>query len=1114
MAWDNEDADPREEEFDAILAEYMQQADLGQGADRDGFVARYPEFAERLRQFFANVDALGTDPHSATLSAVPDQPARKFLSKMALSKLDRNEREGGPPPSTTETAESVGGRYRILEFLAQGGLGRVLVAEDGELGRKVAVKEIKPKFADDAVCQQRFVLEAEITGGLEHPGIVPVYSLGNHPDGRPYYAMRLIYGETLRAAADAFHQQFSQAPNSSWPIVELHQLLRRFIDVCHAVQYAHSRGVIHRDLKPANVMLGKFGETLLVDWGLAKVVGRTDALGDLAEQTLRPRGSGSGSGSQATAQGSTIGTPAYMSPEQAAGDPDQIGPASDVYGLGATLYYVLTGQVPFAGKTLKSILAKVERGEFPQPRQVRALCPAALEAICLKAMALSPTDRYPAAKSLIQDLERWIADEPVSAYQETRSERLARWMRRHRTGVQAAVAILVSVALISSAAMVVVTRAWQNEKVAREAADESRAQEMAAREAADASRAEAVQRYRQAREAVDRWSTGAGHELGYYPGMQKTRLRLLEQAVADYEALAHTQSDDYNPELELERGRTYNRLGHLRLSMKDVYGAIQAYETAQQIFTAAAGRQPDDPECQVDLADTRTNLGLVAFGAFDDEAAGREYSAAIELLERLLERVPDDARARGSLATALLNRGELLGELGQLDKAEQDLRTAINLGSQLGKEKHASTGSLVTAVDAKALLGRVRGYRGQFTEALQTLNEAVADAGRLVEREPGKVEYWKTRAGALIELARQLGHVGRWSEEAEAYQRAAADYGTLADLLPGAPAFVANRALTLVDLAALRYRLGQLTLAEQQLVEAEGLLVTLLEKEPEDSWSLVERSAYCRDLQGEILRDRGRAEESKQYLSEALELYERLLAVAAASGSEVALQARESVAVCRSHLAQTLHLLGELPEAEQQFRTAIEALNEILASTSERLPLTRHRLAFVHQYYGNLLEAQAKSEDALQHWQAARQLWTELAASPDAAAEHRYALAWFLANVPAEGLRDGDKAVILAKSLTTDAPENPVYWNCLGAALCRTGRWQPAAEALERAIRMRSEDDGRDWFYLAIARWHTGDQSGARDAYRRAAAWRAETMPGNQEAQRLEREVAELLEEE
>jgi len=297
------------------------------------------------------------------------QYARELFATLAgQGRLAEPAADGGQT-SAAEAPRVAGGRFRILEFLAQGGLGRVMTAEDVELGRTVAVKEIKPHYADDAVCRQRFVMEAEITGGLEHPGIVPVYGRGSYPDGRPYYAMRLICGDTLRAAVDRFHQQAAQAPVQPWPIVELHQLLRRFIDVCHAVQYAHSRGVIHRDLKPANVMLGKYGETLVVDWGLARVVGRADAVKDPAEQTLRLR---SGSGSGATELGSTVGTPAFMSPEQAAGDVDQVGPASDVYGLGATLYYLLTGQVPFTDKTTQGVLEKVKRGDFPRPWQVRA----------------------------------------------------------------------------------------------------------------------------------------------------------------------------------------------------------------------------------------------------------------------------------------------------------------------------------------------------------------------------------------------------------------------------------------------------------------------------------------------------------------------------------------------------------------------------------------------------------------------------------------------------------------------------------------------------------------------------------------------------------------------
>ena len=215
----------------------------------------------------------------------------------------------------------------------RGGLGEVFVTLDVELHREVALKQILEKHADNPVSRQRFVAEAEITGGLEHPGVVPVYGLGTYGGGRPYYAMRFIKGESLKEAIERFHagrphpvpfprraggRRPGEGPSRN---LELRKLLRRFLDVCNAVDYAHSRGVIHRDIKPANIILGKHGETLVVDWGLAKSVGRADP--SVGEQTIAP----SSSGSSETLPGSALGTPAYMSPEQAGGDLDRLGAA-------------------------------------------------------------------------------------------------------------------------------------------------------------------------------------------------------------------------------------------------------------------------------------------------------------------------------------------------------------------------------------------------------------------------------------------------------------------------------------------------------------------------------------------------------------------------------------------------------------------------------------------------------------------------------------------------------------------------------------------------------------------------------------------------------------------
>jgi serine/threonine protein kinase len=332
-------------------------------------------------------------------------------------------------PQKERPTPVTGLRFRILRPHARGGLGEVFVAEDGELHREVALKEIQNQHADQPASRDRFLLEAEITGGLEHPGIVPVYSLGCYADGRPFYAMRFIKGDSLAEAIERFHAAESPKQNTGERLVALRGLLRRFLDVCNAIAYAHSRGVLHRDLKPSNIMLGKYGETLVVDWGLAKATGNTTPPNDQPEQPLQPYSDG---GSTPTLVGSAIGTAAYMSPEQAAGRLNQLGPASDVYSLGATLYHLLTNKTPFEGNDVGDILRRVQQENPLPPNRVKSGVPTALSSVCLKAMSLSPQDRYSSAIEMASDIECWLADEAVSAHKESIWQKVTRWSRHHQ----------------------------------------------------------------------------------------------------------------------------------------------------------------------------------------------------------------------------------------------------------------------------------------------------------------------------------------------------------------------------------------------------------------------------------------------------------------------------------------------------------------------------------------------------------------------------------------------------------------------------------------------------------------------------------------------------------
>jgi serine/threonine protein kinase len=313
-------------------------------------------------------------------------------------------------------------KYRLLEELGHGGMGTVYLAEDKVLGRRVALKVIATAAARPGAAE-RIWNEARVLARLEHPGIVPVHDAGALPDGRIFYAMKRVDGKRLDELA---------------PGLPLPERLRAFQRICEAVAFAHARGVVHRDLKPENVMVGPFGEVLVMDWGVAKALGGAGG--------ARPEAAGPVVAA-ATAEGAVVGTLAYMAPEQAAGAAD-VGPPADVYALGAILYFLLTGRAPFGGPTAERRARADARAAPEPPSRIRPELAPGLEAIVLRAMAVEPAGRYASAEDLSADVARFLDGDRVLAHREGLIGQARRLFTRYRTPILIVVAYLVMRAVL------------------------------------------------------------------------------------------------------------------------------------------------------------------------------------------------------------------------------------------------------------------------------------------------------------------------------------------------------------------------------------------------------------------------------------------------------------------------------------------------------------------------------------------------------------------------------------------------------------------------------------------------------------------------------------------
>ncbi|QDU98706.1 serine/threonine-protein kinase [Lignipirellula cremea] len=893
---------------------------------------------------------------SQELLAIDDDELRSCAQAMAVLESSSplaeqhtlSEQDLPPDALQVGVSTSTGERFLVLRPHAKGGLGQVLIARDRELAREVALKEIQDKFADDEGSRQQFLLEAEITGSLEHPGVVPVYGLGRYPNGRPYYAMRFIQGESLRSAADRFHSAEGWSARPGERRVELRKLLNHFIDVCNVIEYAFSRNVLHRDLKPDNIMLGKYGETLVVDWGLAARIGPTAPI----RTSTRP-----------------VGTPAYMSPEQADMERDSLTIASDIYCLGATLYYLLTGSAPLTDRTWGEVLEKARQGKFRRPREVQPETPRSLEAICLKAMSLNPDDRYATPASLASDIEHWLADEPVAAFREPIWQSALRWGRRHRTLAATAAALLVTATAALGIGLVVVKQEQlrtegqrQTAVAARQMADRNAAEARVAQELAEAEARRADRQSALALSALKTMVFDLQIKLKDVPAAHRVRRDLLHTAIdrlrqvagnleTDAEAnhslvWAHLDLGDIflkagsvdegdwtRQALELyERGNaiaaqlaeqrqdpqtlhdlalSLDKLGDVRLALGDAGAAETFYRRGLVINQQRKAASPGDVAAAQDLAVSHNNLGDVKLRLGDVSAARAEYAVSLEIARQLAQAEPGNPEARRNLSVSYDRLGAVNVELGSLPAARDAYLQSLEINRQRALGEPDNIKVRIDLAVAHHHVGDVNLQLDRGEQALESFRESLAICESLIAADPDNTEARRMLSVSHQRMGNALMQQGELELAKSHFEKCQQRNQATAEADPANT--VAQR-----DLAVAHEKLGDVNLALRDAAAALAhyqQMFALAEKlaaaDPADTQAQGDL-AIAHSKMGDAYADQDQLESARQSHQAALQISQQLAAADPAN-----LQTQADLAAARGRL-------GFLESRDFAFQAAAE----------------------------------------------------------------------------------------------------------------------------------------------------------------------------------------------